>query len=179
MKKKSPQGNIIRRTRHFFREKIWTFKEPDHIKALSIGVGVFIGLTPFWGFQTLLAIGISLGLRLNKVLTVGASYISFPPVIPVVVYLQLNAGLLILGQPSVLQQDLREKPAMDTITGHLLPYITGCFILGIFIGGTVTLLSWILLKLMRRNRESEHLTGASQEEDTENFSQKTKNRWGR
>lgn len=179
MEKKPPKGNIIRRARHFFREKIWTFREPDHIKALSIGVGIFIGLTPFWGFQTLLAIGASLGLRLNKVLTVGASYISFPPVIPLIVYLQLNTGLFILGQPSVLQQDLHEKPSIDIITGHLLPYITGCFVLGIFIGGLITLLSWILLRAMRRKRESGLVTEITTGEDPENFSQKTKTRHSR
>lgn len=37
-------------------------------KAFSIALGVFIGLSPFWGFQTLLVISLSVLFKLNKVL---------------------------------------------------------------------------------------------------------------
>lgn len=75
-----------------FKSRIWTFQEPPHIKALSVGVGVAIGFSPFWGLQTLIAIGVVWIFKLNKVLTVSASYITFPPLIPLAIGLQWLMG---------------------------------------------------------------------------------------
>ncbi|WP_416338129.1 DUF2062 domain-containing protein, partial [Lactobacillus acetotolerans] len=40
----------------------------NRIKAFSIALGTFIGLSPFWGFQTLLVISLAVVFKLNKVL---------------------------------------------------------------------------------------------------------------
>src|ERR1700694_1132665 len=66
--------------------------QSDELKALSAAFGVFIGIIPIWGFQTLVAIFFAVVFRLNKVLVVIFSHISFPPMMPLVIFLSYKAG---------------------------------------------------------------------------------------
>jgi uncharacterized protein (DUF2062 family) len=64
-------------------------------EAAAIGVGVFIGCTPFYGFHLLLCIAISTLLRLNRLKTYLAANISNPLVAPWLLLAELEAGALI------------------------------------------------------------------------------------
>ena len=46
--------------------------------ALALAVGVFISFTPFWGFQTLLALLIATVARLNRAVTVAGTWLNLP-----------------------------------------------------------------------------------------------------
>ncbi|MBE2245844.1 MAG: DUF2062 domain-containing protein [Candidatus Competibacteraceae bacterium] len=85
------------RFRTFWFTHLWRKDESVHKRALSAAIGVSIGLSPFWGLQTIIVI-ILIGLfRLNKIITLGFSYISIPPLIPFVLMAQLTIGHLIIG----------------------------------------------------------------------------------
>src|SRR5699024_3214823 len=68
--------------KEFLREDVLEGDDSPKIKALSIAVGVFIGIIPIWGFQTFAALFIAVSFRLNKLLTFAGSHISIPPMIP-------------------------------------------------------------------------------------------------
>ncbi|HVU07880.1 MAG TPA: DUF2062 domain-containing protein [Verrucomicrobiae bacterium] len=60
--------------------------------ALAVGIGLFCGIAPLWGIQSLTTVTLAHWLRLNKAIALLASNISIPPVIPFILY-----GELILG----------------------------------------------------------------------------------
>lgn len=71
-------------------------EEPSRLAA-SMAVGVFIGVTPFYGLHTLLALGAALVLRLNKVATVTGAWINLPWFAPFVYGFSLKLGEAILS----------------------------------------------------------------------------------
>lgn len=98
----------------------------NRTKAFSIALGVFIGLSPFWGFQTLLVISLSVLFKLNKVLSFVASNVSLPPFIPFIIAASLFLGApFVQGDSNILSQDLN----FELIKNNLLQYIIGSFIL--------------------------------------------------
>jgi len=67
--------------------------------ALALAVGVFISFTPFWGFQTLLALLVATAFRLNRGVTLVGTWLNLPWFAPFV-----YAGAVKLG--AVLLPDL-------------------------------------------------------------------------
>ncbi|RZF60134.1 DUF2062 domain-containing protein [Sphingobacterium corticibacterium] len=110
----------------FVRENILGSTDSPIKKALSIGLGVFMGIAPFWGFQTAITITLAVFLRLNKVLAFVFSNISFAPFIPIVIYASLLVGGLVYPSPSSFQLD---GVSLDTIKSHLWQYVIGSFLL--------------------------------------------------
>src|SRR5690606_37077515 len=76
----------------FVLENVFGSADSPQKKAFSIGLGVFMGIAPFWGFQTAITITLAVFLRLNKVLAFVFSNISFAPFIPLVIYASLLVG---------------------------------------------------------------------------------------
>jgi glycosyltransferase involved in cell wall biosynthesis len=52
----------------FFLENILKSTDSNTKKSFSIALGVFIGICPFWGFQTILVLSLAAVLKLNKVI---------------------------------------------------------------------------------------------------------------
>ena len=64
--------------------------------ATAFAVGIFLGLTPLYGLQTILAIYFSRRLHLNVISAVIGSQISIPPLLPVWLVLSYGTGNLLL-----------------------------------------------------------------------------------
>lgn len=77
--------------------------------AGAVGVGVFIGCSPFYGFHLALCILFAKIFRLNQLLTYLAAHISLPGIWPLLVLGELQAGRLLRGAPllSIRPDDLR------------------------------------------------------------------------
>ena len=60
--------------------------------SLAVGLGLFFGIAPLWGYQMIAAAAAAHFLRLNKAITLLASNISIPPMMPLILY-----GALALG----------------------------------------------------------------------------------
>lgn len=129
------------------KEQLFTFNQSPRVKAFSVGVGVFIGLTPFWGFHTLIAIGIAVLFRLNKLLTVLSSYISFPPLIPFIIYIQWKAGSLFFVNELPKGMSLTEK-----IENYSLHYFAGSGLLAVSAGLITGFLVYFLILLKRKHK---------------------------
>jgi len=64
--------------------------------ALALAVGVFISFTPFWGFQTLLALLVAWLGRLNRAVTLAGTWINLPWFAPFVYAGALKIGAALL-----------------------------------------------------------------------------------
>lgn len=111
----------------FFYEDFLASSDSNRKKALSISLGTFIGLSPFWGLQTFLAIFLASVFRLNKVISFAFSNVSIPPFIPFIIYGSLKIGGFLLGKEFNI--NLSQVDSNFDIKTHLLQYIIGSFTL--------------------------------------------------
>lgn len=115
--------------KRFFVEDFLGSQDSPTKKALSIALGVFIGLSPFWGFHTVIVLFLALVLRLNKAIAFAFSNVSLPPFIPFVLYASSKMGQFILGVDYNYTLDMFKNGF--EITDHLKTYIIGSFSLAI------------------------------------------------
>ncbi|RYG53252.1 MAG: DUF2062 domain-containing protein, partial [Chitinophagaceae bacterium] len=126
--------NAIRRLKkkglkRFFLENVMHNQDPPAVKALSIALGVFVGIAPFWGFQTVLVLLLAAVFRLNKAIAFIFSNVSIPPMIPVIIIASLQTGRLFYdsGAPLVFNH----APSMQDIGNHIIQYLIGSFTLAL------------------------------------------------
>jgi len=111
----------------FFLENILESDDSNAKKALSIALGVFIGICPLWGFHTILVLFLAVLFKLNKSIAWGFSNVSIPPMIPLIVYLSLQIGGFVTGANPTLMPD--RSFSLAYIQNNLTQYIIGSFIL--------------------------------------------------
>lgn len=111
--------------KRFFMEDFLGSGDSPRKKALSIALGVFIGLSPFWGFHTVIVIFLAIFLRLNKAISFAFSNVSLPPFIPFVLFASFEFGQYLLN---VDYGYSKEKLMEDfEVFTHLKAYIIGSF----------------------------------------------------
>jgi glycosyltransferase involved in cell wall biosynthesis len=114
--------------------------ETAQVKAFSVALGVFFGISPLWGLQMWFVLFFAWIFGLNKALSVLASNISIPPMIPLILFLSFEAGRLVLGHNAV-HLIYTSKLSVEIINKGLLQYVIGSFILAAvcaLISGTIT-----------------------------------------
>jgi glycosyltransferase involved in cell wall biosynthesis len=112
--------------KRFIQEDVLESDGSNRTKAFSIALGVFIGLSPVWGFQTFLTISLAVLFKLNKVLAFVSSNISFPPFIPFIIAASLFIGApFVDGETNFFSHELN----FELVKNHLVQYIIGSFIL--------------------------------------------------
>ncbi|PHR44590.1 MAG: glycosyltransferase [Fluviicola sp.] len=134
--------------RDFFIEDVVGSNDSPKVKSTSISLGVFIGIIPIWGFQTITVIFLAITFRLNKLLAFAGSNISIPPMIPIIVFASLKIGGL------VLNNDVPENEIGNGFNfgNHLLEYIVGSFILATLSAISIWFISYfLLLKIERKS----------------------------
>lgn len=109
--------------------------------GVAVGVGVFVGSSPFYGFHALLGLALAKLLRLNIVAVVAGTNISLPFVAPFLVYGSVQAGHLVLhGEWLALDAD---QLSLEVAGRTLLAWCLGAGLVGGvlgFVGGGVTYL---------------------------------------
>jgi uncharacterized protein (DUF2062 family) len=105
--------------------------------ALALAVGVFLSFTPFWGFQTLLALLLATVFRLNRAVTVTGTWLNLPWFAPFIYAGALKLGALML-------------PDLSGLAGLSAYLLVGSTTLGLAAG----LLTWVIaFGVMRRRRQ--------------------------
>ena len=107
--------------------------------ALALAVGVFISFTPFWGFQTLLALLVASLARLNRAVTVAGTWLNLPWFAPFV-----YAGALKLG--AVLLPDL------SGVAGISAWLMLGTTALGLGAAGLTWIVAYAAIRARRARR---------------------------
>ena len=127
----------------FFLEDILESSDSNFKKSAAIALGVFIGISPFWGFQTVLLFTFAALFRLNKVIAYLASNVSFPPFIPLIIYGSLKMGSFFVSTDAPLVLD--SSMTLDDIQKNATQYIVGSLILATVLALTAGLVSYLLL----------------------------------
>src|SRR5690606_10548263 len=116
--------------RRFFLENLLKSNDSPAKKASSVALGVWVGLSPFWGFQTVIVLFLAVVLRLNKLIAFAFSNVSIPPLIPFIIYACLQIGIALSGVPAdggCQWQDI--STYRPFIQQHLAEYLLGSAVL--------------------------------------------------
>ncbi|GAB5474052.1 MAG: DUF2062 domain-containing protein [Maribacter sp.] len=136
--------------RKFVKEDLLYSSDSPRKKALSIALGVFIGLCPLWGFHTVIVLFLAVLLKLNKVIAFAFSNISLAPFIPFVLYASLRMGTLMTGEELTYSFD-SIVTNFEFIT-HLKTYIIGSLTLSVLGGLLFGSVGYLLLTLFNRKK---------------------------
>lgn len=136
--------------REFIKEDVLGSNDSPKIKSASLALGVFIGIIPIWGFQTITVLFLAVSFRLNKLLAFAASNISIPPMIPFIVIAALKIGSLVLNSDI----DDKEVSKIVDFKNHIVEYLIGSIILASFAALLVGFVSYFLLKKFDKNKET-------------------------
>ncbi len=113
----------------FLMEDVLGSNDSPSKKALSIALGIFIGLSPFWGLHTLLVLFLSFLFKLNKPIAFAFSNISLPPFIPFIIFFSLHIGNWVLGEQ--LSFSLENMTSDFDFLTNLKTYVIGSFLLAV------------------------------------------------
>lgn len=134
--------------KRFFLEDLLHSEDSNVKKSLSVALGIFIGISPFWGFQTMIVLFLAFSLRLNKLIAFAFSNISIPPLIPFIIYASLKTGGFLLGNKNLPSFEWTTlKSYQDFVSQHLSEYIIGSLSLGLIVSLLFGLISYLLLEL--------------------------------
>jgi len=131
----------------FWNEDVIKSQEPAHKKAAAIALGVFIGISPFWGLHTLLVFTLAAVLRLNKVIAFLFSNISIPPLIPVIIYASFQAGSVLTGKGYKWDLSLADFDSTSKIVDSLWQYVLGSMALAAFISLSIWIVFYFLFSI--------------------------------
>lgn len=136
--------------RQIIRDGIFNASESNFKKALAIGFGVFMGIVPVWGYQIMLAVFLAHVFKLNKVLTVLASNISIPPMVPFILYFSYMTGGWVIGGDT--KSTLSEMTNFSNLGKNLSQYIVGSFCLATFCAVCSVGIAWGFLEIFNKKR---------------------------
>jgi uncharacterized protein (DUF2062 family) len=116
--------------------------------ACAVGLGLFFGIAPFYGFQMVMAAAAAHRLRLNKAITLLASNISIPPMVPFIVY-----GAMVLGH-WIFTGKMFDVSPHEISKGLTLEYlgqwIVGSLALAVIAGVLGTIATYAIAKVLRK-----------------------------
>ncbi len=120
---------------------------PNHTIALSISLGVFMGIFPIWGYQLLIGFFLAHVLKLNKAIFFLAANISIPPMIPFIIYLSYVTGSFLLGEGSwALDLELSTQAVKE----NLIQYLLGAVTLSVMAASAFGVVSYSLLSIFKK-----------------------------
>ena len=129
--------------RRFLKENILESDGSTRTKSLSVALGVFVGLTPFWGFHTVIVLFLATYFKLNKVLSYMSTHISFPLFLPFIIAISLFIGGHFVGDNTKFASgDMN----FEFVKEHLLQYIIGSSILAVFTSILFGLITFLFLQ---------------------------------
>lgn len=136
----------------FFRDQILQNKEPNIKITFAVMLGLFMGVTPVWGYQMLIAFALAHILKLNKVIVLVASNISIPPMIPIIIFASFKTGGLFI-ESNKLKVIYSKGLSLDLIKDNIVQYITGSLVFGLILAVVLGILTYILLLIFRKKTD--------------------------
>lgn len=133
----------------FLYEDLLGDQDSPRKKGLSIALGVFIGLSPFWGFHTIIVLFLAAALNLNKAIAFAFSNVSLPPFIPYVILISYKVGAF------VMNQDIGSYEELDVgleVAKSLKLYIIGSFVFASIASITFGFLGYLVAHISQRKK---------------------------
>lgn len=145
LKRKSVKG--------FIKEYVLDSSDSNAKITTSVMLGMFIGVMPIWGWQMVVAFGIAHLLKLNKFVTLAASNISIPPILPLILYLSYETGGLFMMNKTGL---IHYSSGFDFqwIKANFVQYLVGSIIFGLVLSLVIGGITFVLLRIFRKPLQS-------------------------
>ncbi|MCA9771449.1 MAG: DUF2062 domain-containing protein [Myxococcales bacterium] len=131
-------------------------EDPPAKIARGFAIGMFVAASPFWGFHSLLALGLAILVRGNTAAAIAAAWTSNPLTAPPLYALCYLLGMKVLGRSGDAidwSSFSMSSEGFHYLLGHLsdllIPLITGCTIVGAVIGA---LSYYLMLRAVKRWR---------------------------
>ena len=140
--------------KRFFLEDLLKSEDSPKKKSLSVALGIFIGIAPLWGLQTILVLFLAVILRLNKFIAFAFSNISIPPMIPIIIYLSLKTGAIILGKSNVPVFNLETFKNLDSFKEHISQYLIGSIVLATILSILFGITTYIVLSFLKQKNKN-------------------------
>jgi glycosyltransferase involved in cell wall biosynthesis len=140
---------VKKKWEHILEDYLIRSHETPEVKAWSMAVGVFFGITPFWGFQIWFVIFFAWLFKLNKALAILASNISIPPMIPFIVFASYQAGRIWFGG-NEMSLSIAENFKPEMLGKNFLQYVVGSFTLAAMAGAVAWVVTYILVKRLKQ-----------------------------
>ncbi len=138
------------RARKFITPLLKEGLDPRHAAA-AVFFGIFIGIVPIYGLQTLAAVGVAFLFRLNKPLTVAGTLINNPLLLPVIVFSSVELGCLLrLGSFQPLNLSAMVAARTHINKEQLFIWVIGSVALGILVGGVGAAITAVVVHLHRK-----------------------------
>lgn len=134
--------------KELIRKHLISPEESNFKKSASIALGVFMGIAPVWGWQMAIALALAIMLKLNKAITLVASNISIPPMIPFILFASYLTGGLVLNNHQDINFD--SGITFEFVKKNFLQYIVGALVFGAAMGILAGLITWLVLNIFRR-----------------------------
>ena len=138
-------GNI----KAFFKSEFMDKEQPTSRIVFSVMLGIFMGIFPVWGYQMLIGVFLAHLLKLNKAITLVASNISIPPMIPFILFGSYATGCLVTDTPMTL---IISEISIDSVKEVLLQYLLGSVIFAVICSVVAGVLTATLLTIFRREK---------------------------
>ncbi len=122
--------------------------------AFAFAMGVFIGISPFLGLHTVMAILFASLFRLNRLVTLAGAYVTNPwTIIPIYTFATW-LGAKMTGYRGAFSQvefrDLNVVNLFKLLKGLVVPFFVGTLFLGLVAGLASYFIVYHMLKRMRR-----------------------------
>ena len=123
--------------------------------AAAVFLGIFIGIVPIYGLQTLAAVGVAFLFKLNKPLTVAGTFICNPLFQPFIVFFSVELGCLLrLGSFQRLSLSALAGARTHINKEQLLIWVIGSVALGILVGSVGAAIAAVVVHLHRNRKAS-------------------------
>ncbi|PLX68617.1 MAG: DUF2062 domain-containing protein [Denitrovibrio sp.] len=130
-------------------QKILQLDCPPNRIATAAAVGVIVGFSPYIGFHTVLAIGLSFIFNLPLYPLIVGAYITNPLTFIPIYTLCYKAGEFFTGQHAEITvnfSDLTFSTIFTTAKTFIVPFFVGAHLLGLILGAITYILSYYLVK---------------------------------
>jgi uncharacterized protein (DUF2062 family) len=128
-----------------FKKNIYDKSESPARKSCAVAVGVMMGIMPVWGYQLIAALALAFIFKLNKVIVAIATNISFPPMIPFILYGSIKTGEIVSGKKADIL--FSSGLTFELIKKNMFIYLTGSIILAVIVSIGFGLITFLMLSM--------------------------------
>jgi uncharacterized protein (DUF2062 family) len=129
-----------------FSGKVWGLMLSEHSTpgrlAAAVFIGILIGVSPFYGFHVVAALGVAWALKLNKLVVWLGTNISIPPISAIFAFTSAQVGsVLLTGDTTPLSW---EEFAAVGLGDALIYWLVGFPVVGCVFGGLTAGLIYVV-----------------------------------
>jgi uncharacterized protein (DUF2062 family) len=119
--------------------------------AAAIALGVLLGMSPLLGLQMILGAALSSALKLNRVLTILGTNVTFGPLLPAAIAAEVTVGAKLLGRPL---PDLSADHVVSSARDAAAAWWLGFVVLGVPLSAVLALVAFLYARRMVKSPPS-------------------------